>query len=364
MPFLHLFRLILWFFREPKRLGIRASSYASLLGAIHRLRTAVAWLVFAVLIGTLGYRNIEHTSWFDSYYMSLVTLSTVGFGEVIPLSHIGRIFTSFLILFNIGFFTYAISTVTTIFADESVRAFFDEYRMMEKINQLHGHTIVCGFGRHANEVCLELTKQKIPFVVIEADSQKADRLRRETNYLFIEGDATEDAVLEWAGIRRAAVLIITLPVDANNLFVVLSARQINPGLKIISRSNNEHDEVKLKRAGADHIVIPEKIGGFYMATLVNKPDLVEFFALISNIGPSQVIFEEIPVDQLKPIYQQKRMLDSGVLHFNISIVALRFEDGRYQINPEPTAVLEPSMHVVVLGDSGQIEQFTKAVLKV
>lgn len=364
MPFLHLFRLIIWFFRQPRQMGIRASSYASLLGAIHRLRTAVAWLVFAVFIGTLGYRGIEHTSWFDSYYMSLVTLSTVGFGEVIPLSHNGRIFTSFLILFNIGFFTYAISTVTTIFADESVRAFFEEYRMMEKIKQLRGHTIVCGYGRHANEVCLELSKQKTPFVVIEADGQKAEKIRRDTNYLFIEGDATEDAILEGAGIRNAAVLILTLPTDVNNLFIVLSARQINPALKIISRSNNEHDEIKLKRAGADHIVIPEKIGGFYMATLVNKPDLVEFFTLISNIGPSQVIFEEIPVDKLKPAFQFKQIQDSGLLNFNISIVALRFEDGRYQINPQPTVVLDTSMHVVVLGDPEQIRQFTQAALHV
>jgi len=273
MPYLfNLFRFSYWFLRNPQLSSLRKDRVAHMFNALRRLRTAVGMMVVAVLIGTVGYHLIEHTSWFDSYYMSLVTLSTVGFGEVIPLGHTGRVFTSFLILFNIGFFAYAVSTITSIFADGYLHAFFLDYNMIQKIGQLKNHTIVCGFGRHAIEVCKELAKNKVTLVVIEADPDKEAQLREETGYLFIQGDATDDEILMAAGIERASALVVTLPVDANNLFVVLSARQINPRLKIISRLNHAVDELKLRRAGADHVVMPEAIGGHYMATLITNPE--------------------------------------------------------------------------------------------
>lgn len=326
--------------------------------AIRRLRFALGLMVIAILIGTFGYRIIEHVNWFDAYYMSLVTLSTVGFGEVIPLSHIGRVFTSFLILFNIGFFAYAVSTITSIFADAEIHTFFSDYKMMQRIQKLQQHTIVCGFGRHSGEVCKELSKQNLPFVVIELDPEKIEILRRDTPYLFLRGDATLDEVLQEAGIERAKALVVTLPLDANNLFIVLSARQINPGLKIISRLNNAVDELKLRRAGANHVVMPEQIGGFYMATLVDKPDLVAFFTLISNMGSSRVIFEEIAVAQLKPSYRGHSIAKSGIqTHTQIPIMALRHADGHYQLNPPPETILKSEMHIVVLGDAEQIQRF-------
>lgn len=331
--------------------------------AVRRLRFALGLMVIAVLIGTLGYRIIEHVSWFDAYYMSLVTLSTVGFGEVIPLSHWGRVFTSFLILFNIGFFAYAVSTITSIFADTEIHTFFSDFNMMQRIQQLQRHTIICGFGRHAGEVCRELAKQNLPFVVIELAPEKIETLRQDTNYLFLRGDATFDEVLIEAGIERAAALVVTLPLDVNNLFVVLSARQINPSLKIISRLNNAADETKLRRAGANHVVMPEQIGGFYMATLLNKPDLVEFFKLISNMGANQVVFEEIPVERLKAQFQNQSIAQSGIQTVTqIPILGLRYADGRYQLHPTHETVLKPDMHIVVLGDAEQIRRFCSASL--
>jgi voltage-gated potassium channel len=331
--------------------------------AVRRLRNALGLMVLAILIGTFGYRVIEQVSLFDAYYMSLVTLSTVGFGEVIELSHIGRVFTSFLILFNIGFFAYAVSTVTSIFADGEIHTFFSDFKMMLQIQKLQQHTIVCGFGRHAGEVCKELSKQKLPFVVIEMDPEKIETLRRDTPYLFFRGDATLDEVLMEAGIERATALVVTLPLDANNLFIVLSARQINPGLKIISRLNNASDELKLRRAGANHVVMPERIGGYYMATLVNKPDLVEFFTLISNMGTSHVVFEEIPVARLKAEFQKRSIADSGIQTLTrVPIMGLRHPDGQYQLNPPMETILVPEMQIVVLGDAEQIKEFCGVVL--
>jgi voltage-gated potassium channel len=332
--------------------------------AVRRLYIAMAVLVFAVLVGTLGYRMIEHVPWFDAYYMSLVTLSTVGFGEVIPLSFEGRLFTSFLIIFNIGFFAYAISTITSILTDADIHAFFQDFKMMERIKKLQGHTIVCGFGRHATEVCKELAKENLMFVVIESDEKMLDMLRSETSYLFLRGDATNDDVLLEAGIAKASSIVVTLPLDANNVFVVMSARQLNPAIKIISRLNYAFDEMKLRRAGANHVVMPERIGGFYMATLINKPDLVEFFNLISNMGTSRVVFEEIPVDQLKWEFQRRSILEGGLTEeAQLPIIALRHADGRYELNPGEHTVLLPDMHIVVLGDLEQIKRFKNSALE-
>lgn len=342
---------------------IEKSRLNHLFSAIRQLWTAMSILVLAISVGTIGYRLIEGIPWFDAYYMSLVTLSTVGFGEVVPLSHTGRVFTSFLIIFNIGFFAYAISTITTIFTDVEIHAFFQEFKMMQRIKKLKQHTIVCGFGRHALEVCQELTKQQMPFIVIEKDEAKLAELRNDMPYIFLSGDATDDDILMEAGIERASSLITTLPLDANNLFVVISARQINPKLKIISRLNHAEDGGKLRRAGADHVVMPEKIGGFYMATLVNKPDLVEFFSLISNMGNSRVVFEKIPVSKLKHPFQGISIAESGIVEqTQIPIIGIRFPNGQYQLNPKPDVILHPDMHLVVLGDAEQMAYFSEVAL--
>ncbi len=357
---LNLFRLL-----RSKHLGFtQKSRLEHAQSAVRRLRNAMGLLVLAVLIGTFGYRIIEHTPWFDAYYMSLVTLSTVGFGEVIPLSHAGRVFTSFLILFNIGFFAYAVSTVTSIFADPEIHNFFSDFKMMQRIQKLQHHTIVCGFGRHAGQVCKELAKQNMPFVVIELDPGKIEILQQDTPYLFFRGDATLDEVLLEGGIERATSLVVTLPSDANNLFVVLSARQINPGLKIISRLNNADDEYKLRRAGANHVVMPEQIGGYYMATLINRPDLVAFFNLISNVGTNQVVFEEIAVAHLKKQFRGHSIAESGIqTATQVPIMGLRHPDGHYQLNPPLETVLQSDMQIVVLGDAQQIKRFCSIVLE-
>jgi voltage-gated potassium channel len=330
---------------------------------VWRARVAVLMMLFSLGVGTLGYVVIENYPWFDAYYMAVITLASVGFGEVHPLSTAGRIFTSFLILFNIGLFAYAISTITGIFAEGGFSKLLSEFRMNRNIENLNGHAIVCGFGRHATEVSQELAKQGIPFVVIENNPDKIEHLRETTDFLFVEGDATEDVILEEAGIQRAASVVITLPKDADNLFITLSARQINPGLRIITRASTLADEIKIRRAGANHTVVPERIGGFYMATLLNKPDLVEFFTLLSNMGPSNVVFEEIPVQQLRPEFQGKTIASGGLRDVSpASLVAIRHPNGQYELNPLQTAILNPGWHIVMLGNQEQMALFRQASL--
>jgi voltage-gated potassium channel len=330
---------------------------------VRRVRIAVLMMLFSLGVGTLGYVLIENYPWFDAYYMSVITLASVGFGEVHPLSTAGRVFTSFLILFNVGLFAYSISTITGIFAEGGFSKLLSDFRMNQNIENVRGHAIICGFGRHATEVSQELTKQNVPFVIIENNPEKIEHLREGTDYLFVEGDATDDEILEEAGILRASSIVITLPKDADNLFVTLSARQINPALRIIARANSIADEIKIRRAGANHTVVPERIGGFYMATLLNNPDLVEFFNVLSNIETGNVVFEEIPVQQLRSEFQNKTLGESGLREVSpISLVALRSASGQYELNPPRTAVLLPDWHIVVLGNQEQMTQFRRAAL--
>jgi voltage-gated potassium channel len=359
----NLMHFLLMFLRAPQGRSDHRKRQQRIAKVVRRLRIAVLLMLFSVFVGTVGYVLIEDYPWFDAYYMSVITLASVGFGEVRPLSNAGRLFTTFLILFNVGLFAYAISTITGIFAEGGFQKLINDFSMNKRVSKLNGHTIVCGFGRHALEVAQELAKQNMPFVVIENRPDKIEHLQQETNYLFVEGDATLDEVLEEAGILRASAVVITLPDDADNMFITLSARQLNPALRIISRANHPADEVKIRRAGADQTVMPERIGGFYMATLVNKPDLVEFFTLLSNMGPSNVVFEELLVSSLKSNFQTQSIASSGLAKLaRISIVGVRYPNGQYELNPPHDLYLQPDWYLVVLGNPEQMAGFRREAL--
>ncbi len=356
-------RVFLYLFWLPNLRDDKRHRFDRVQTTVKRLRAALFFLIFMTLVGTVGYVLIENAPIFDAYYMTIITLASVGYGEIIPLSKVGRIFTTILIISNFGLFTYAISTIASIFAEGGFTKLINEYKMIEKIQSLKGHTIVCGFGRHAIEVTKEFVKQGVPFVVIENERDKTKTLHDDTNYLFVEGDATQDDILLEAGILSAASLVVTLPDDSDNIFIIITARQFNPKLRIICRANQKADETKLLRAGADHVVMPERIGGFYMATLVKKPDLVEFFNLISNMGPENVVFEELPVKMLSKKYQG-RTIEEGHLDTDcrIPIVAIRHPNGEYILNPPPQTPLQPDTHIVVFGNPEQMKKFREIAM--
>jgi voltage-gated potassium channel len=357
------FRLLSYLFRLPGGQTEHRRRFERIALTVQRLRLAFLFLIVMTIVGTLGYVIIEKATYFDAYYMTIITLASVGFDEVIPLSTAGRLFTSLLIISNLGLFTYAISTIAHVFAEGGFAKLFAEYTMLDKIRSLKGHTIICGYGRHAEEVTRELSKQGMPFVVIEQHPEKLHALSEYTSYLHVSGDATDETVLLEAGIDRASSLVITLPDDAHNIFVIVSARQLNPALRIICRANQETHASKLRKAGADHIVMPERIGGFYMATLVNKPDLVEFFTLLSNIGPGNIVFEEVPVSRLLPRYIQRSIEASQfAADCRLPIVAVRQADGQYTLNPSPQTVLMPDMHIVVFGNPEQMTRFRENLM--
>jgi len=255
--------------------------------------TAILILIALVVIGVTGYMLIEGDRFLNSLYMTIITISTVGFGEIHKLSVPGKIFTIFLILSSFGTYAYAISVITTHFVEGQLAGFFaGSGRKKSKEKRMDNHIIICGYGRNGQQAAHELIAHKQAFIIIES---KHDVIMHHLNedFRFVEGDATNDDVLEKANIMSAKALITTLPNDADNTYVSLTARSLNPKLLIISRAENEKSEKKLKVAGANNVIMPERVGGAHMATLVANPDVVEFLDRLSVHGKEPTNLEEI-----------------------------------------------------------------------
>jgi len=255
-------------------------------------------LVFVILsLGVSGYMLLSNYSFVDALYMTVITITTVGFGEVKPFTPEEKIFTVFLILTSITVFGYAVSTFSEFIVSGRLFEQFKHRKVEKQIKNLKGHTIVCGFGRNGNQAILKLNNYNEKLVVVEKDKEMISELDN-NSILNIQGDATLDETLLRAGIKSAANLITALPSDADNLFVVLTANQLNNKCKIISRASNESSYSKLKIAGASNVIMPDKLGGDHMASLVVTPDVIEFVDRLTIEGETTANLEEIAVDDL------------------------------------------------------------------
>ncbi|MCL3779703.1 potassium channel protein [Prolixibacteraceae bacterium JC049] len=323
------------------------------------LRVAVALLILILTTGTVGFMFIEDEySLIDAFYMTIVTVSTVGFREVHPLSDAGKIFTSGLILFSLGGLAYVGSTLASYVLDGEFINYLKTYRVYKKVDKLKDHVIVCGFGRNGEQVCDELTDHNTPFVIIEKRDHVIERIRQNPSLLYIRGDATHEEVLEQARVHHAKALIATTPNDADNVFVVLTARSMNPNLKIISRASEIKSDVKLRRAGATNVIMPERIGGQRMAKLVTQPDVVEFLEYILIQQSRDVTLEEIACKNMGTCFMNGTI---GELRKNnpaeVSIIGLKNREGRYIINPTKEHKLDPKDQLFILGAPNEIDRF-------
>lgn len=321
----------------------------------YRLLIPVGMLVLTIIMGTAGYMVIESFDFLEALYMTVITISTVGFTEVRPLSETGRIFTILLILVNLGLFTYYVTLLTRFFSDGEFTKLYKQIKMEKSIQQLQQHVIICGFGRNGKESAHILHNNKIPFVVLEEKNEKENDLDFDVSY-FMKGDATKDEVLLEAGIKNARALITTLPVDADNLFVVLTAKQLNPNIKIISRASQNSSVKKLKIAGADNVIMPDKIGGAHMATLVMLPDVVEMLSIMSTQNNPHFRVAEI---------QCNKNISLGELDLwsktNCTLLGIKNPGNHYTINPDASYQLNPGERLIVMGSDEQIENATKLV---
>lgn len=313
-----------------------------------RLLIPVSMLMFMIGVGTAGFMLIEHFSFTNALYMSVITIATVGFGEVEPLSETGKIFTIVLILVNLALFTYYITLITRFFADGDFVKNYKMLKMENSISHLNQHVIICGFGRNGKESAQVLHNNRIPFVVLEEKNELEPGLDFTVTH-FMKGDATRDDVLLEAGIKKARALITTLPLDADNLFVVLTAKQLNPHIKVISRASQDSSVSKLKIAGADNVIMPDKIGGAHMATLVMLPDVVEMLSIMSTQSNEQFRIAEIP---------SNKSISLGELDLwtktNCTILGIKNPDNHYSINPGSSYRLNPGERLIVMGSDEQI----------
>lgn len=320
-----------------------------------KIRLAIIVLLSIFVIGVSGYMIIEGDNLLDAIYMTVITVSTVGFGEIHYLSPPGKIFTIFLILSSVSTVAFALSIIVTHLIEGRVSYFF-KGQILKHVKKMENHIIICGFGRNGQQVAHELKATNSPFVVIENDHDII------LNYLeqdieFIEGDSTNDKILEKANIKTAKSVITTLPNDANNLYVVLTARSLNPKLTIISRASDENSEKKLRMAGVDSVVMPEKVGGAHMATLVTKHDVIEFLEHLSIHGEDPTILEEIVCDSFSEKYLDKTIYDIQIRKkTGANIVGYKNPQGEYVINPLPDTKLKPHSKLFVLGTPEQIEK--------
>jgi voltage-gated potassium channel len=264
---------------------------------LRRLYIALGLIFFNMLFGVCGFLLIEHETFTEAVYSTIIILSTVGMGLQHELSDPGRWFVVVFIVISIGIFAYAVSVVTSYIMEGELQRYLRLRKVKKEIEKLNNHVIVCGFGRNGKQACEQLRSHGQSFVAIESNTRIIAEIRDHyKDMLFIEGNATNDETLLEAGIKNAKALITTLPNDAENVFVVLTAREQKPSLKIISRASEDSSDNKLKRAGADNVIMPDKIGGTHMATLVTRPDVLEFLDYIT--GRINIRLEEILYNNL------------------------------------------------------------------
>ncbi|MBS1510075.1 MAG: potassium channel family protein [Bacteroidetes bacterium] len=308
-----------------------------------------------ILGGTVGYMIIEHYHFLEALFMTVITVASVGFNEVHPLSEAGQVFTIILILVNLGLFTYFITLLSKYFFDTDVVNKYKLMKMENRIQQLQQHVIICGFGRNGKESAQVLHDNKIPFVVLESKDDASDSLGFDVPYL-LKGDATKDEVLLQAGIKDAKAIIVTLPVDADNLFVVLTARQLNPGITIISRASNDSSIKKLKIAGASNVIMPDKIGGAHMATLVMLPDVVELLSIMSTRNNADFRVAELKAQKTFVLSEMDLWKKT-----NCTILGIKDSSGHYTVNPPASYAVNAGQSMIVMGSDAQIENARRMV---
>lgn len=324
-----------------------------------KITVALLLLLVVFMAGVIGFRFFSEYSWIDAFYMTVITITTVGYGEVMPLSPSEKVFVSLLIISSIFIVGYAISVITEYILSKNT-GILRQKKLQKKLASMHNHIIICGYGRNGKQVAQKLMAYNRPYVIIEKDESVIERFYDE-NTLFILGDAIEDEILVKAGVEKASTLICATPSDADNLFVVLSARQMNKNLKIISRASEETSYKKMKLAGADNVIMPAKIGGDHMASLVVVPDLVEFLDNLTVSGKEESInVEQIPFEKMCPDGKEQAIRDLDVRKkTGCSIIGYRSPTGEYIVNPEPSLVLQKNSKLILIGRPSQIENLKK-----
>jgi voltage-gated potassium channel len=311
------------------------------------------WLAVAIFVGvcaygTAGYVLVEGWPWWDAFYMTLTTITTVGYKEVHPLSRAGEVFTTSVILAGVGTFFYTFTLLATVVVDGGIHARFARRRRQRMLDDLTDHFIVCGYGRIGAIIVEELRRQHVPYVVIERDHERVQAVM-ETGGLAVEADASSEEVLTRLGISRARGFIAAVGTDAENVYAVLTARVLRPDLYIIGRAETEDAERKLLRAGANRVVSPYRIGARELAQTALRPAVVDFFELATRAGNLELSIEQVAIGEDSPLAGQT-IIDANVRQrYGLIVVGIQRTSGKMEFNPPGDAVMYGGDQLVVLG---------------
>jgi voltage-gated potassium channel len=320
-------------------------------------------LVITQLGGTLGFILIDHYPVFDAFYMTLITISTVGYGEVHPLSHAGRIFNSFLIFFGVTIMLLAVGGMTQAIIELELNQYFGKRRTKKMIDLLQSHYIVCGFGRVGRGAALELQRAGVPFLVVDRNDERVEWAMK-LGMLAVLADATDDQTLSDAGVLRAKGLIATLQSDADNLFVILSAKALKPTLLVSARIASEQSEKKMRLAGADYVFAPYDMTGNRMAQVMLKPHVSQFIDFTTkgiglDVGIEQVRVPATTGLAAKTLQQMQIRRELGVI-----ILAIRKSDGRMLFNPPAEAQIEGGDFLIAMGETANLQKLEQMLTEV
>ena len=322
------------------------------------LKIALLGLFSLFIIGTIGFHIIEGWSLIESLYTTVITLSTVGYGDFYPETEKGRIFTIILIIFGVGTMLYTVVLFTETMVEARFRSILGRGRLEKMLKKLNDHYIICGCGRIGYLICKELTAEKIDFVVVDNNPETIQKIEEE-GFIYYKGDASQDKTLIAAGIKRAKGIVCALPTDPENLYVILTAKELNPNIYILSRSEEMESEHRLLRAGADRVMSPYTLGGMRMAMAITKPAMLDFIEITTRRQSLELRMEELEICDGSP-FIGKSLEESEIrARHGLIIVAVKKDTGKMIFNPLANYIISNGDKLIALGEDENVSRFAK-----
>lgn len=323
-----------------------------------KVKVAFSFLFLITLAGTVGYHFLEGWSLANSFYATIVTLGTVGFGDFYPVTPAGKLFAVFIIVFGVGAMAYTVAMIMENFMEGRLKKILGRGKLEKRIKKMRNHYIICGSGKIGNLICEELTHEKIEFVVVDNNPEVIQNVE-DRGFAYINGNAAEDKTLLAAGVKGAKGVVCALPMDADNLYVVLAARELNPDIYILSRFEDNASERRLMNAGADRAISPYRVGGMRMSQAILRPAMLDFIELTTTRQSLALRMEELDVCKGSPVVG-KNLEESGLRkEHGLIVVAVAKESGKMVFNPVTSYVIELGDKLIALGEEENLSEFSK-----
>jgi voltage-gated potassium channel len=346
--------------KRPRKRGLteRFSALRRKLGVLWPVLAGLCSIVIIFVLGVTSFMTVEGWDLFDSVYMMIITLSTVGYGEVHPLTRAGRVVASLVILFGVGTFFYLAGAIVQLVIEGHIQNIFGRRWMRRAIEKMKGHTIVCGYGRIGGIVAREIIAEGHDVVVVERGQELIEELQQK-NIHYVAGDATKDEVLLAAGLKNAKSLVSALTDESANVYVTLTARQLNPDIYIVARSDSPDHSQRLTRAGANQVLFPHLYGGIRMAQSVLRPTVLGFMDLAMRGDIEDLQMEQLTIATESSV-AGKDLIESQLRQrFNVIVIGIKKPDGKLLFNPQPQVVLEAGDTLILVGGKQNLAEMQK-----